>query len=215
MIESAALVVAIAQLLSTIFDLGNYDRLPINIQNRLNNYAGKLAQEWAEKQQQSDYSGNSVVSTIPNRSQLESMLYRDNANDTHKFMRDLEVARQKDTEHYNKNKALYSIGKVFGTAIDTSNDLFNKFAKGIVPGEWADKIKPKSFNKWLENKATYNTRTQASKWKDVQAKNQDRVNKFSHYVAQSHDRFKKSTPDAQNTQNTRNNINEYRKERQV
>lgn len=216
MIESAAITVAIAQLLATIFDLGSYDRLPLNIQNRLNNYAAKLAQEWAEKQQQSDYSGNSVVSSVPNRSQLESMLYRDNANDTHKFMRDLEIARQKDSEYYNKNKVWFSLGKVFGTAIDTSNNLFNMYAKGIMPSEWADKIKPKSFNKWLDKEATYYTRAQASKWKDVQAKNQDRVNKFSHYVAQSHDRFKRSTPqDAQNTQNTRNNINEYRKERQV
>lgn len=159
-----------------------------------------------EKQQQSDYSGNSLVSSVPNRSQLESMLYKENADATHKFMRDLEVAKQKDLTNYNNNKVWYGLGKAVGGILDIPTKIGSAITKGYYP----------TIGEELDNLATRNTRAQANKWKDVQAKNQDRVNKFSHYVAQSHDRFKRSTPqDAQNTQNTRNNINEYRKERQV
>lgn len=194
---------AIVQLLTSIFDLGKFDRLPQDIQSKLTSMANKLASDWAEKQQQADYTGNSVVSSIPNRSQLESMLYKDNANETHKFMRDLEVARQKDTDYYNKNKAWFGLGKVFGTAIDTSNNLFNTFLKGTAgniagafgkkqeTNDWIDSIKPKSFNDWLDREATKNVRAQQTKWKDVQQAQQNRSDKFSQYVGQSHDRFKK------------------------
>lgn len=86
------------------------------------------------------------------------MLYKDNANETHKFMRDLEEAKQKDTDYYNKHKVGFGIGKVLGTALDTSNRLFNTFLKGTVgniAGAFGkkdevnagiDSIKPKSFN---------------------------------------------------------------------
>lgn len=194
---------AIIQLLTSIFDLGKFDRLPVDIQDKLSGMANKLAQDWAEKQQQADYTGNSVVSTIPNRSQLESMLYRDNANETHKFMRDLAEARQKDVDYYNKYKVGFGVGKVLGSALDTSNDLFNKFGKatiGNIAGifgkkkevdDWFDSIKPKSFNDWLDREATYNVRKQQEKWKDVKTAQQNRADKFSQYVGQSHDRFKK------------------------
>lgn len=213
----AAIAAAIMPLLSSIFNLGSFETLPINIQNRLNNYAMKIAQEWMEKQQQSDYSGNSVVSSVPNRSQLESMLYKENADATHKFMRDLEVAKQKDLMNYNNNKVLYGIGKAVSNIVDIPNKSIHALIKGLTPKEYQHLIqKHPTMGDWLDGLATRNTRAQADKWKDVQAKNQDRVNKFSHYVAQSHDRFKRSTPqDAQNTQNTINNINEYRRERQV
>lgn len=213
----AAIAAAIIPLLSSIFNLGSFETLPINIQNQLNNYAMKIAQEWMEKQQQSDYSGNSVVSSIPNRSQLESMLYKENAEATHKFMRDLEVAKQKDLTNYNNNKVWYGLGKAVSGLPNIATKLINATVKGLTPKEYQHLVfKYPTMSEWLDKLATRNTRAQASKWKDVQAENQDRVNKFSHYVAQSHDRFKRSTPqDAQNTQNTRNNINEYRKERQV
>lgn len=202
----AVIAAAIIPLLSSIFNLGSFETLPVDIQNRLNNYAMKIAQEWMEKQQQSDYSGNSLVSSVPNRSQLESMLYKENADATHKFMRDLEVAKQKDLTNYNNNKVWYGLGKAVGGILDMPTKIGSAITKGYYP----------TIGEELDNLATRNTRAQANKWKDVQAKNQDRVNKFSHYVAQSHDRFKRSTPqDAQNTQKTRNNINEYRKERQV
>lgn len=202
----AVIAAAIIPLLSSIFNLGSFETLPVDIQNRLNNYAMKIAQEWMEKQQQSDYSGNSLVSSVPNRSQLESMLYKENADATHKFMRDLEVAKQKDLTNYNNNKIWYGLGKAVTGILDIPTKIGSAITDGYYP----------TLSEELDNLATRNTRAQAAKWKDVQTKNQDRVNKFSHYVAQSHDRFKRSTPqDAQNTQNTRNNINEYRKERQV
>lgn len=41
----AAIAAAIIPLLSSIFNLGSFETLPINIQTRLNNYAMKIAQE--------------------------------------------------------------------------------------------------------------------------------------------------------------------------
>lgn len=117
-----------------------------------------------EKQQQSDYSGNSVVSSVPNRSQLESMLYKENAETTHKFMRDLEVAKQKDLANYNNNKVLYGIGKAYSTFADIPVKVVDAIARASTPEEYHKYI-PKfpKLGEVLDNLATRNTRRQAKK----------------------------------------------------
>lgn len=213
---------AILPNLLQIIGIQDYKGLDTNLKNKLTEFAQQLIDKWQLKQQEASYSPDSVTSSIPNKNQLQSLMYQDFANEARQLASQIQEAQVKDMQNWDHNRGWYSIQDAMDGIIKWGKDI-NIINKPLNIGIKAlsEHFKNKGYDmKWFDDAKRWLIKTHheinqtENKYKArnkniLQAKNKsaelvksqkDRFDKFNNYVIQSRDRFGRNS----------NNNNDYK-----
>lgn len=228
--EAAALVAtSFLPSILEIFGIKNYKGIDNNLRDKLYNYALNMADKWLQKQQEMSFTSDTVASTMPNRNQLEKLMYQEFSDETKKLGQHIMSSAQKDIENWDNNKGWYSAEDFLENSINIVADNFRTIGAvidAVDPSVEAVKNINYARDYMNSNKRKYKTRNanllKAKEQTEQLHKSQkNRENKLNNYIIQSRDRFgKPEKPQNQvNTNNNNNNINnnntELNKERTI
>lgn len=189
----------------SIIGIQDYKGMDNNLKSKLTDFAQQLIDKWQTKQQESSYSPDFQSSSLPNRNQLQALMYQEFANETRKLHQDIQQAQMNDAKNWDKNRGWYMLQDGIGGVI--------KLASDINPMGWAPKIGYNllekydskhgtnmagqmmgAFNKINATDAKYKARNKnllkvKKQAEQLQAKQKATMNKFNDYIIQSRDRF--------------------------
>lgn len=210
------LVASLLPSILNLFGIQDYKGLDNNLKNQLTQFAQSVIEEWQIKQQAAAYSGDYQSGNLPNKNQLQALMYQTFANETKQLAQAIQDAQDKDIKNWDKNRGWYmlqdGIEGVYDLATKIPNTLLDAGVNALdkVTGNKFDfynkynDIKDKS----RSTKRRYNARNRhLLKAKEHAGKvlksQKETFNKFNNYVIQSRDRFGKETNSKSDT-NLRN-----------
>lgn len=204
-----------------IIGIKDYKGLDTSLKNKLTDFAQQLIDKWQLKQQESAYSPDFQSSSLPNRNQLQALMYQEFANETRKLAQDIQNAQVKDMQNWDNNRGWYMLQDGVGGALkllDTAGRWLNIPAIVANMGQKAvedylnkqgidvSKIKNDAYHFINQTEAKYKARNKnmleaADKAEQLKKSQKETFNKFNNYVIQSRDRFGRNKINNNNNQN--------------
>lgn len=200
------LVASLLPSILNLFGIQDYKGLDTGLKNQLTQFAQSVIEEWQNKQQAAAYSGDYQSGNLPNKNQLQALMYQTFANETKQLAQAIQDAQDKDIKNWDKNRGWYMLQD----GADALVDAVTKVPDALIGAGMnaMDKVSDNMFNysgmykDWKEkirsSKKKYNSRNRhLLKAKENAAKvlksQKETFNKFNNYVIQSRDRFGKET----------------------
>lgn len=184
----------------SLFGIQDYKGLDTSLKNQLSQFAQNLIDEWQTKQQMSAYSSDHQVSNLPNRNQLQTLMYQTFANETRKLAQAIQDAQDKDIKNWDKNRGWYMLDDTVETVFNTVGAIPDKLLTGAF--NVFDKVTDNEFKysdmyKNLKSKnakrkykqRNYNLLKAKEKAANAVKSQKETFDKFNNYVIQSRDRF--------------------------
>lgn len=174
---ASALLDPISQLLG----LGSFDQATEEIKNRIRNLATQAYSKWKEKEQGVFGGGlTQQVTNMPNRYDLEKVLYNDMANETYAMEKKIAEAAIKDKASGRNNAFLNFGGDVANQLVNVASNIGNLF--GIKGSDKLYNLVQDKQSKWA-NKHLHEAEQQAQLMKNEQSR---KVAEFNKQIAASH-----------------------------
>lgn len=201
--------------LLSLLGIQEYKGLDTNLKNKLSDFAQQVLEKWQLKQQEASYSPDHVSNSIPNRNQLQALMYQEFANETRKLAQDIQLAQQKDMRNWESKKGWYMLQDGVEGLINVGKDLLipNHILKlgWDAANDWVEKNHGFSLSKEgakvyhfiNQTEAKYKARNKnlleaAEKKKQFEKSQKETFDKFNNYVIQSRDRFGRNNNNATN-----------------
>lgn len=180
-IDSAFVASAFLDPIMQLLGIGSFDSLTEEMKNRIRNLATQAYNRWKEKEQGIFGDGLTSQSTnMPNRNELERILYNDLADQTYQMEKKIQEAAAKDKASGRQNFG-------FKLGADIANSVVNAWTTlpalaGSQGAKDAHNIVLNKYNEWA-NENLIKAQKEAEKLKDSQNK---RVAEFNKQIAASH-----------------------------
>lgn len=206
-----------------VLGIQDYKGLDTNLKNKLSDFAQQLLEKWQLKQQEASYSPDHVSNSLPNRNQLQALMYQDFANETRQLAQDIQTAQQKDMRNWESKKGWYMLQDGVEGLLNVIKDInplnhlskwaFDELAKeaekqGIPLNKYAGQL-----YHWVnKTEAKYKSRNKnlleaLEKKKKVEKSQKETFDKFNNYIIQSRDRFGRNNAQTTDYKSHSDNLN--------